>query len=250
MAQHRSIWPVRWMCQALSVSAAGFYDWTTRPESQRAQANRQALLRIRESFAASDRTYGSPRVVRDLRDWSVPCSENRVARLMRKAGLVARPKRRRPPFDVGTRHVIAPNILDRDFTATAPNQRWIADFTYLATADGWLYVAVVIDLYSRRVVGWSMQPQMTAQLVTDAMMMAIWRRRPKAASLLHHSDQGSQGVFNRSSQHLQLWRCYGKTYRLHPAVNRTCGNALTRGPFASARGGAAVLGTDCHWHHK
>ena len=192
MAQHRSIWPVRWMCQALSVSAAGFYDWTTRPESQRAQANRQALLRIRESFAASDRTYGSPRVVRDLRDWSVPCSENRVARLMRKAGLVARPKRRRPPFDVGTRHVIAPNILDRDFAATAPNQRWIAGFTYLATADGWLYVAVVIDLYSRRVVGWSMQPQMTAQLVTDAMMMAIWRRRPKAASLLHHSDQGSQ----------------------------------------------------------
>lgn len=156
-----------------------------------AQSNRQALLRIRESFAASDRTYGSPRVVRDLRDWSVPCSENRLARLMRKAGLVARPKRRRPPFDVGTRHVIAPNILDRDFTATAPNQRWIADLTYLDTAEGWLYVAVVIDLYSRRVVGWSMQQQMTAQLVTDAMMMAIWPRRPKAASLLHHSDQGS-----------------------------------------------------------
>ncbi len=138
MEKHRSVWPLRWMSSAMDASSSGFYEWVTRPESDRAQANRAALTRIRESFADSDRTYGSPRVWRDLRDWGVSCSENRTARLMRKAGLIARPKRRRPPFDLGER------------------------------------------------------PHMTAQLVTDALLMAIWRRRPKNADLLHHSDQGSQ----------------------------------------------------------
>lgn len=192
MAQHHSIWPVRWMSRALAVSASGFYEWMGRPESSRAQANRVALTRIRESFEASDRTYGSPRIWRDLHDWGVACSENRTARLMRQAGLQARPRRRRLPFDTGVRSVIAPNLLDRQFAASGPNQKWVADFTYVWTGEGWLYVAVVLDLYSRRIVGWSMQQQMTAQLVTDAMIMAIWRRRPKDAALLHHSDQGSQ----------------------------------------------------------
>lgn len=190
--QHRSIWPVRWMSHALSVSTSGFYEWVARSESSQAQANRSALVRIRESFADSDGTYGSPRVWRDLRDWGVPCSENRAARLMRKAGLIARPKRRRPPFDTGERAVIASNLLDRQFDAPGPNRKWAADFTYLWTGEGWLYIAVVLDLYSRRVVGWSMQQQMTSQLVTDALLMAIWRRRPKNTDLLHHSDQGSQ----------------------------------------------------------
>lgn len=192
MEKHRSVWPVRWMSSAMDVSASGFYEWVTRPESGRAQANHTALTRIRESFADSDRTYGSPRVWRDLRDWGVPCSENRTARLMRKAGLIARPKRRRPPFDLGERSVVATNLLDRQFEAAGPNQKWAADFTYLWTGEGWLYIAVVLDLYSRKIVGWSMQSQMTAQLVTDALLMAIWRRRPKNADLLHHSDQGSQ----------------------------------------------------------
>lgn len=192
MAQHRSIWPVRWMCDALMVSAGGFYEWLTRPESRRAQANRVVLTKIRESFEDSDRTYGSPRVWRDLRDWGIDCSENRAARLMRRAGLVARPRRKRLPFDTGERSVVAPNVLDRQFEASGPNQKWVADFTYVWTGEGWLYVAVVLDLYSRMIVGWSMQSRMTAQLVADAMIMAIWRRRPKEAALLHHSDQGSQ----------------------------------------------------------
>jgi putative transposase len=112
---------------------------------------------------------------------------------MLAAGLEARRKRRRVPFDLGQRpaDTIAQNVLDRDFVASAPNQRWVADFTYLWTDEGWLYVAVVLDLYSRRVVGWSMQSSMVAQLVSDAMLMAIWRRRP-SADLLHHSDRGSQ----------------------------------------------------------
>lgn len=129
---------------------------------------------------------------RDLRDWGLSCSENRTARLMRKAGLIARAKRRRPPFDLGERGVVATNLLDRQFEAAGPNQKWAADFTYLWTGEGWLYIAVVLDLYSRKIVDWSMQPQMTAQLVTDALLMAIWRRRPQRADLLHHSDQGSQ----------------------------------------------------------
>ena len=192
IAQHRSVWPVRWMSQALSVSTSGYYEWAARPESGQVAANRRALAKIRESFAASDGTYGSPRVWRDLRDAGVLCSENRTARLMRKAGLIARLKRRRPPFDIGERAVIAANVLDRKFDAPAPNRKWAADFTYLWTGEGWLYIAVVLDLYSRRVVGWSMQQQMTSQLVTDALLMAVWRRRPKKTSLLHHSDQGSQ----------------------------------------------------------
>jgi putative transposase len=116
-----------------------------------------------------------------------------VARLMRQAQLRARPKRRRPPLDSGLRpeHFIAPNLLDRQFEATRPNQKWVADFTYIATGEGWLYLAVVLDLFSRRIVGWSMQPTMSAQLVLDAMLMALWRRG-KPNELLHHSDQGSQ----------------------------------------------------------
>lgn len=128
-----------------------------------------------------------------MRAWGHRCGVHRVQRLMSLAQRVARPKRRRLPFDHGIRpeHAIAPNLLDRQFGAMAPNCKWAADFTYLWTAQGWLYVAVVLDLFSRRIVGWSMSAQMTAQLVTDAMLMAIWRRGPKNA-LLHHSDQGSQ----------------------------------------------------------
>lgn len=180
------------MSQALGVSASGFYGWLNRPESHRAMSNRAILVRVRESFEASQHTYGSPRVWRDLRDWNVPCSENRVARLMRQAGLVARPRLKRPPYDPGQRSVIAPNLLDRQFEASGPNQKWVADFTYIPTREGWLYLAVVLDLYSRMVVGWSMQGHMTTQLVADAMTMAVWRRHPKAAALLSHSDQGSQ----------------------------------------------------------
>ncbi len=193
IAQHRGAWQTQQMCEALAVSRAGFYEWMGRPESERAQANRALLAAIRESFEQSDRTYGSPRVWRDLIAWGHRCSENPVARLMLMAGLQARRKRRRLPGDTGVRpeHAIAPNLLDRQFEATAPNQRWVADFTYIWTQEGWLYFAVVLDLFSRRVVGWSMNHEMTAQLVTDALVMAIWRRgRPK--ELLHHSDQGSQ----------------------------------------------------------
>jgi len=149
--------------------------------------------RVRASFVASDRTYGARRVWHDLLADGATCGLHRVERLMREGALRARPRRRRLPSDTGDRSQAASvsNVLDRQFEAGAPNQKWVADFTYLWTAEGWLYVAAVIDLFSRRVVGWSMSAAMTAQLVTDALVMAIWRRG-KPDALVHHSDQGSQ----------------------------------------------------------
>ena len=184
-----------WLCEALDVSRGGYYDWLKRPRSVRARDDEALLGAIQRSFADSDRTYGARRIRRDLRGWGQPCSIHRVQRLMLSAGLKARRKPRRLPHDLGQRQqdAIASNVLDRNFVATGPNQRWVADFTYLWTEQGWLYVAVVLDLYSRMVVGWSMQSCMATQLVSDAMLMAIWRRRPNA-QLLHHSDRGSQGI--------------------------------------------------------
>ena len=139
----------------------------------------------------SDRTYGARRVWHDVLADGISCGLHRIERLMRQQALRARPRRRGLPKDTGERSVIAANILDRQFAAESPNQKWVADFTYIWTVEGRLYLAAVIDLFSRRVVGWSMKADMTAQLVTDALMMAIWRRgRPDA--VLHHSDQGSQ----------------------------------------------------------
>jgi putative transposase len=193
IAKHRGVWQTKQMCEVLGVSRSGFYDWLQRPESARAAHNRLLLVQIRTSFEGSDRTYGSPRIFRDLIGWGYACSENRVARLMRKASIVARRRRRRLPVDHGARPeaAIAANLLARNFVATAPNQRWVADFTYIWTTEGWLYFAAVLDLFSRRIVGWSMSAQMTSELVADALMMAIWRRG-WPHELLHHSDQGSQ----------------------------------------------------------
>jgi len=184
---------VTWMCEVLDASPSGFYGWLKRPSSARARYDAELLKQIHLSFRESDRTYGVRRVWPDLTAWGYACGRERVGRLMRAAGLVARHKRLRAPRDTGERpeHTIAPNALDRDFSAPTPNTRWVADFTYLRTHEGWLFVAVVLDLYSRRIVGWSMKPRMTSDLVTDALIMAIWRRRP-STGLLHHSDQGSQ----------------------------------------------------------
>lgn len=200
IARHRSIWPVAWLCDALDVSRSGFHAWLTRSPSQRSRDDETVGAKVYASFKASDRTYGARRVWRDVLAEGISCGLHKIERLMRSQALRARPRRRGLPKDAGERPIsaIAPNVLDRQFTATQPNQRWIADFTYVWTAEGWLYVAAVIDLFSRRVVGWSMKAEMTAGLVTDALVMAIWRRG-KPGALLHHSDQGSQ----YTSQHFQ-----------------------------------------------
>ena len=193
IVRHRDVWPTRAMCRAMNVSASGFYEWFGRPASERSLSDARLTRSIRESFELSDRTYGSPRVWHDLRATGEQCGVNRVARLMKLANLQARRKRRRLPGDGATRleNHIAPNHLQREFEALEPNQKWVADFTYIWTAEGWLYAAAVMDLYSRRIVGWSMSDTMQARMVSDALLMALWRRgRPSA--LMHHSDQGSQ----------------------------------------------------------
>jgi putative transposase len=193
IAKHRAIWPAAWLCGALGVSRGGFYAWLTRPRSQRSRSDEELTTKVRASFLASDRTYGARRVWRDMIEEGEPCGLHRIERLMRQEALRARPKRRRLPSDTGERstNAISPNVLDRAFEASSANRKWVADFTYIWTAEGWLYVAAVVDLFSRRVVGWSMSAAMTAQFVTDALMMAIWRRG-KPQALLHHSDRGSQ----------------------------------------------------------
>ncbi len=193
VTKHRGAWTVRQLCEALGVSRSGYYGWLTRPRSQRERDDEVIGMQVRQSFLGSDRTYGARRVWHDVLAEGHRCGLHRIERLMQAQALRARPRRRGLPVDTGQRSIaaIAPNVLDRQFQASSPNQKWVADFTYVWTAEGWLYVAVVLDLYSRRAVGWSMQSEMTSQLVTDALMMAVWRRG-KPDALLHHSDRGSQ----------------------------------------------------------
>jgi putative transposase len=178
---------------------AGWVPCLADTTAQSTQPDNEELgAKVRASFVGSDCTYGARRVWHDLLAQGIPCGLHRIERLMRLQALRARPRRRRLPPDLGERQVaaVAGNVLDRTFEAPAPNHKWIADFTYVWTAEGRLYVAAVIDLFSRRVVGWSMSPEMTAQFVTDASVMAIWRRG-KPDALLHHSDRGSQSLLHR-----------------------------------------------------
>lgn len=193
VVKHRATCPVLMICDMLGVSRSGFFAWRDGAESVRARTDAALVVAIHASFVLSDRTYGARWIVRDLHADGHVVALHHLQRPMRVHAMRPRPRRRALPIDTGERsvHAIAPNLLDRDFTATAPNQKWVAAFTYLWTLEGWLYVAVVLDLFSRRVVGWSMQATMTSQLVTDALLMAVWRRGMPPTDL-SYSDQGSQ----------------------------------------------------------
>ncbi len=188
--RRRDLYPIRMMCGALKVSLSGYYDWQARPESRRAAYDRQLTESIRQVHAESDGTYGSPRVHAELNATGLPCGRPKVARLMHKAGLKGCPKRR---FRVTTKSGVAraENLLEQDFSAEVPNERWASDITYLWTGQGWLYLAVVMDLYSRRIIGWSMSRRINRHLVLDALNMALGQRRP-GENLIHHSDRGVQ----------------------------------------------------------
>lgn len=190
---HREAFQILRMCRVLDVNRSGYYAWRNRAPSDRAQANQALLVLIRAEHAASRKTYGSPRIQVILHRKGQRCGRNRVARLMRLDGLRPLPHCRRRP--VTTRRqagvVPAPNRLNQDFSAVAPNRKWVSDFTYIETSEGWLYLAVVLDLFSRRVIGWAMRPTMDTPLVADALHMALLDREPPAG-LLHHSDQGCQ----------------------------------------------------------
>jgi putative transposase len=179
------------MCRILRVQRSGYYAWIAKPQSARAQADALILADIKQFFEASTGIYGSPRIHRDLREAGTLCSEKRVARLMRQAGLRSVRGYKRPRYRVGKPATTAPNRLAQQFTTAVPDQAWVTDITYIRTYEGWLYLAVVLDLYSRTVVGWAMKPSMMTELVLDALMMAVWRRRPKQPVIIH-SDQGSQ----------------------------------------------------------
>lgn len=180
------------MCRMLGVSSSGYYEWLKRPESPRAREDRGLTAHIRAAHVRSRGTYGRRRVHAQLRREGVGCSCNRVGRLMRQEGISGRRKRSvRVTTHSKHRFPVAPNHLGRDFSAKGPDQVWVSDITYLRTREGWEYLATVMDLYSRRIVGWAMQPTLERSLTLSALEMAISQRQP-AAGVIHHSDRGSQ----------------------------------------------------------
>ena len=188
----KAYYPIRLICRCLAVSRSGYYAWRRRLPSARARQDARLRVEIAASHSASRRTYGSPRILRDLREEGHCVSRKRVARLMRELGLEGRRKRRfRSTTDSRHRFPVAPNVLMRDFHVEAPNTAWVTDITYLATLDGWLYLAVILDLYSRRVVGYALSERIDRELVLEALREALMRR-PGARDLVHHSDRGSQ----------------------------------------------------------
>jgi putative transposase len=186
--RHGTVYPIRRLCDLVSVSASGYYAWRNRPVSRRARENEVLLAEIRQVHEAADGRYGSPRIHAELVDRGYRCSENRVARLMRQHGIVGRQRKKHPGSRFHDERGKAPNRLNRHFTVAAANQVWAADVTYLRTAEGFVYLAVVLDLYSRRVVGWAMRSRLGSDLVGSALRQALSNRRPDHG-IMHHSDQ-------------------------------------------------------------
>jgi putative transposase len=192
MQSHEGEFTIEKMSEVFDVSRSGYYQFIGANPSERAKEDERLLLKIKAIHQASRHTYGSPRIWAELREEGEHCSRKRVSKIMKKSGIVAKMKRQ---FKVTTRAnpkaAVAPNLLQQDFTAEVPNQRWVADFTYVATQEGWLYVATVLDLFSRRIVGLSMSDRMTDDLVIMALQQALTHRQP-TTPMTHHSDRGSQ----------------------------------------------------------
>ena len=193
IADHRQEFEITAMCRVLKVSRSGYYAWGKRPVSKREMANQTLTEHIKDIHQESRYTYGSPRIHAELVDQGIKCGHNRVARLMREAELRAKQKRKFKVTTTDSAHdyPVAPNLLDQDFQASHPNEKWVADITYVPTAEGWLYLAAVMDLYSRRIVGWAMGNTLERWLPLAALQMALETRQPPPG-LLHHSDRGSQ----------------------------------------------------------
>jgi putative transposase len=218
------------MCRVLKTSRSGFYSWLHKPLSDRAVEDQQLLVLIRASYAASSGVYGAPRVFLDLREAGQTCGRHRVARIMRVNKIKALRGYKAPRVITGRPSIIAPNRLNREFTVDHPDRAWVTDITYIRTWQGWLYLAVVLDLYARKVVGWSMQPTLAKSLVLDALLMAVWRRRPQNKVMIH-SDQGSQ----YSSDD---WLRFCKANNLEPSMSRrgNCwDNAVAESFFSSLK---------------
>jgi len=220
---------VQVLCRVLGIAPSGYYAWLKKPVSQHGLEDARLLRLIRASYTASQGVYGAPRVFLDLREAGEGCSKHRVARLMREAGLRALHGYRTRRWSVGRPATLIPNHLNRQFNVSHPNRAWVTDITYIRTWQGWLYLAVVLDLFSRRVVAWSVAPTIRRELVLDAVLMAVRARRPRGT--LIHSDQGSQ--FGSDA-----WRRFCRTNRLEPSMSRkgNCwDNAVVEAFFASLK---------------
>ena len=205
--EHRDSFPVAVLCRALEVSTSGYYDWLDRPPSPRAERHAQIQASVRQLHAESHGIYGSIKIAKQLRerpDLESAC-RNTVALAMRELGLKSRVSKAFRPTTTQSDPTKqpAPNQLAQDFTATAPNRKWVTDITYLATAEGWIYLAVVLDLFSRKVVGWALSPSLATELVSQALRQAVEARQPGGRDFLHHSDRGCQYTSDAYQQTLQ-----------------------------------------------
>ncbi len=195
--EHRHLFPIIRMCQVLGVSENGYYNWRKRGKSQRKRDDDSIAERIEDAYDANRGVYGSPRIHVELKAQGIHCGRKRIVRLMQEKGISARRKRcKARTTNSNHSSPIAPNLLERDFAADAPNKKWVTDITYIATYEGWLYLAGVLDTYSRKIIGWAMGKQHDAELVREALRMALIQRQP-GADLVHHSDRGSEYASTR-----------------------------------------------------
>ena len=223
------------MCRVLQVARSGFYTWLHKPLSDRAIEDHRLLALIRDSYTASAGVYGAPRVFGDLREAGETCGKHRVARIMRRHKIRAIRGYKAPRPIAGRPSILNPNRLNREFTVAAPDRAWVTDITYIRTWQGWLYLAVVMDLYARKIVGWSMKPTLARELVLDALLMALWRRKPQRRVLVH-SDQGTQ-------YGSEDWTRFCQANNLDPSMSRrgNCwDNGTTRQWRPSSRDGIAT----------
>jgi len=226
---HSATYSVQMLCRFLDVAPSGYYVWLKQPLSNRAQEDARLVRLIRAAFVASQGIYGAPRVFLDLREAGETCSKHRVARLMRENRLRALHGYRTRRWSDGKPAVLIPNLLQRRFTVSRPNRAWVTDITYVRTWQGWLYLAVVMDLFSRRIVGWAARPTIHRELVLDAVLMAVRARRPRGT--LIHSDQGTQYGSD-------AWRRFCRSHRLEPSMSRkgNCwDNAVAEAFFGSLK---------------
>jgi len=203
---HQNEFTVSSMCLFLKVSRSCFYDWLKRPKTEREKENEALLILLKRLFKEGRGNYGTRRLKRKLADLGYTVSRRRIGRLMKRAGLICKTKRKfKVTTDSKHNQPISPNLLERQFSVEKPDQTFVGDITYIQTQEGWLYLAIVIDLYSRQVVGWSMDKRMKAKLVNDALLMAIWKRKP-AQGLIWHTDRGSQYA---SDSHRKILQQHG-----------------------------------------
>ena len=244
MNANQAIYGVATMCRVLAVSASGYYAWRKRLPSARARADAELTSRITAIHQYSRATYGAPRIHEELLALGIHVGRKRVARLMKAADLCGVSRRKWVTTTVrepGARP--APDLVERNFAAASPNRLWVADITYIPTWAGFLYLAVVLDTFSRRIVGWAMETHLRTELVLQALNLALWQRRP--AAVIHHSDQGSQSGFKRSSQHLDRRNC--DDYSKAPFGLVRASTVAVAGPASGSTTGelSAVLGIDC-----